>query len=375
MAKALDCGTANILAAWEEKGEVVFKQERNAFIVMENESFYETLLENNSANYIKRNDQLYVIGEQALHMAPLAKVKARRPMAKGLLNKEESEALAMLKIISTAMVGKPSYEGEMLAITCPANPLDNDQLDNTFHSMMIQSFFTDQGFETKVINEAVSLAYHMRPTIQSEEGEMPVSGISMSFGGGMTNVVVMMRGIPFIQFSIAQGGDTINKQAAEVANISEEKMCIFKEKNLDLSEEMPTDRRLAALSVYYNKLMETVVKTVKQRLAENEDEKIEDPCDIVIGGGTSQAKGFLDKFTKVIEKSGIGVPVKDIRQAEDPIKAIVHGTLVISTLEEKRKQKQKEKEMVEEKKKPDPPKPKTDMKKVVTNDIEDILGE
>ena len=373
MSKALDCGTANILAAWEEKGEVIIKQERNAFIVLENEAFFETLLENNNANYIKRNNQLYVIGEQALHMAPLAKVNARRPMAKGLLNKQESEALAMLKIISTAMIGKPRYDGEILALTCPANPIDNPDMDNTFHSMMIQSFFTELGYEVKVINEAIGLAYNMRPTMDTPDGVLPVSGISISFGGGMTNTAVMMRGLPFIQFSIAQGGDSINKMAAEVANISEEKMCIFKENNLDLSQEMSSDRRLAALSVYYNKLMESVVKMIKERLAKNENEKIDYPCEIVIGGGTAKAKGFLEKFKKIIDRVGIGVPIKGIRLADDPIKSIVHGTLIVATLEEKRKVKQKAEETAKEPvKKPEPP--KTNLNKIETNDLDKILG-
>lgn len=369
MAKALDCGTANILSSWEENGKVIVKQERNAFIVLENESFYETLLQNNNANYIKRGEQLYVIGEQALHMAPLAKVKARRPMSRGMLNKDEPEAMAMLKIISTAMIGKPSYPNEMLAITCPANPTDDESLDNSFHSSMIQSFFTDMGYDVKVINEAVSLAYYMRPTMQTAEGTIPVSGISMSFGGGMTNVAVLLKGIPFLQFSLAQGGDTINRMAAQVANISEEKMCIFKEKNLNLSEEMPSDRKMAALSVYYGKLLDNVAKMLKERLSKNENEKIEDPCDIVIGGGTAQAKGFLDKFKKILNKVDIGVPIKDIKLADDPIKAIVHGTLVVATLEEKRRNKQQQEKEQSKTGKPDAPK--------ITNgqtDLDNILG-
>ena len=121
MAKAIDIGTSFIVGAEIQDGVEVFTRERNAFFSMEAEDFAEEMLNDAGAYYLTRGDQLIVVGEDALKFAMLTgnQTAYRRPMAQGVLNPGEEEAISMLEVLIEGIIGKASFPGEICAAMIP----------------------------------------------------------------------------------------------------------------------------------------------------------------------------------------------------------------------------------------------------------------
>jgi hypothetical protein len=54
------------------------------------------------------------------------------------------------------------------------------------------------------------------------------------------------------------------------------------------------------------------------------------PIPIIISGGTSTAKGFIDLFREVLEKKGKKMPLEitEVRAAAEPFDAVARGLLI-----------------------------------------------
>src|SRR5436190_9954343 len=126
MAKAIDIGTAFIVGAEIKDGREVFTSERDAFFSMPKEDFAEEMLNDAGAYYITRGNQLFVVGEDALKFSMLTgnSQAFRRPMAKGVLNPGEEEAIGMLELLIEGVLGKAAFPGETCAATIPAIACD-----------------------------------------------------------------------------------------------------------------------------------------------------------------------------------------------------------------------------------------------------------
>ena len=60
----------------------------------------------------------------------------RRPMARGVLNPGEEEAISMLELLIEGIIGKASFPGEACAATVPAAASDREDGDTTFHKVV-----------------------------------------------------------------------------------------------------------------------------------------------------------------------------------------------------------------------------------------------
>ena len=56
--------------------------------------------------------------------------------------------------------------------------------------------------------------------------------------------------------------------------------------------------------------------------------KFKNPLPVVIAGGTSRPKGFVDLFKKKLDENGFPLPVKEVRHANDPLHAVARGCLI-----------------------------------------------
>ena len=148
MAKALDIGTCFLVSAERQEGKTVFTKQRDAFFAMPNEDFAEEMLAKAEAFYLVKGNSVYVVGEDALKFSMVTgnQKDYRRPMAKGVLNPGEEEAISMMEVLLEAVVGKPSYPGEVICATMPANPIDAE-FDVTFHRMVLERFLKKLGYD------------------------------------------------------------------------------------------------------------------------------------------------------------------------------------------------------------------------------------
>ena len=191
----VDVGTSNIVVARQkEDGTFVNRFHRDMLYPLEISDESTDLLDRGDYLYVKVNNKYYIVGEDALKLVnAIGKGEVVRPMKDGILNPSLKESSELLFYIIKAVVGDPIVEGETLRFSLPANPVDRD-LDNVFHKMILNGFFNKMGYDAKPVNEAMCIGYDCNPIMQGDDGNVNLSGIPISFGGGMVNVALMFKG-------------------------------------------------------------------------------------------------------------------------------------------------------------------------------------
>ena len=118
MAKAVDIGTSFVVGAQLKDGKEVFTIERDAFFSMEREDFAEEMLDDAGAKYLLRGKEIFVVGEDALKYCMITgkQDNYRRPMARGVLNPGEEEAIPLIEMLIEAIVGKDYYIDQLAVV-------------------------------------------------------------------------------------------------------------------------------------------------------------------------------------------------------------------------------------------------------------------
>jgi actin-like ATPase involved in cell morphogenesis len=180
MAKGLDVGTMNILSGQQDGSETVFVQQRNSFVKIEYSDMAEQMLSRSDVLHIRKDEKVYVVGDDALGFANIFNKETRRPMQHGIFSSNEQSAIPMIKLITEQVVGEPAQRNERLFFSSPADPIDSE-LSTLYHEKTVESFLEDMGYDVEPINEGMAVIY-------SELADNNFTGLGISFGAGMTNV-------------------------------------------------------------------------------------------------------------------------------------------------------------------------------------------
>ena len=327
--KGVDIGTMFVKCAYKEGDEIVFKSQRNAFFDVEHTDFTKKILNNSKVKYIIKEDNLYVVGDEALEFANMFNKETRRPLSKGVISPTEKEALPMIELLIKSVVGEPAYKGEIVYFSVPGEPLDAD-FNVLYHIKMVEGFLKTLGYAPKAINEAHAI-------ILSELAEEDFTGIGLSFGGGMVNVCLSFMSVPIFKFSVAKSGDWIDQQVAMAVDETASRVSSIKESSLDLSKEGDLSKIESALSIYYNHLIEYVIENIKQEFAKAKRlPKIAKPISIILSGGTSLPTGFSNRFRQILGRLKLPIPVGSVRMASQPLRSVAKGALVAASADESR---------------------------------------
>ena len=325
MAKGLDVGTMNILSARQEGAETVFVQQRNSFVEIEYSDMADQMLSRSDVLHIRKDDKVYFVGDDALNFANIFNKETRRPMKAGILSSDEQSAIPMMKLIIEQVVGEPDYPGERLYFSSPADPIDTD-LSTLYHQKTIESFLNDVGYDAEPINEGMSVIY-------SELADNSFTGLGISFGAGMTNVCLAYYAVPVMKFSVARGGDWVDEQAAQATGTPVDKVTSIKEDGFELDFQTDVGGVEGALSIYYENLLEYVIKRI---VNEVDEEDIEEGLDVpvVVTGGTASPNGFEKLFEDHLEDSSLPFSVSGVSHAEEPLYSVARGALVAARSDE-----------------------------------------
>ena len=345
MSRGFDVGTGFLVSARQEADQIKYIKQRDAFFGLEPTSETIGVLESLKVPYIKRKNQLIIVGEDALKFANIFKKEARRPLHKGVLSKLDLEAFGMLQTVIGNMLGKAVKENELVRYTIPAAPID-EEFDVEYHKQQISNILNSLGYLGEPINEA-------RCILLSELSDKMFSGLSLSFGAGTTNVCLAQYGIdnPRLQFSIARGGDWIDKKSSEVyAGLTATRVQNIKERGLDLlspngnlsSDELESTELLEyyareGISVYYKSLIDNVLRAIKFKFEKEELPEFSEPITMVVAGGTSMPKGFMDLLKTYVQSVNIGLRIGEIRHAKDPLYTVAKGALIAAQLDESKR--------------------------------------
>ncbi|MFA7219228.1 MAG: hypothetical protein WC119_01830 [Synergistaceae bacterium] len=324
----VDIGTSNIVVARRTKdGTFVNRFHRNMLYPLDISEEAMDLLEKSSYLYVKVGEKYFVVGEDALTLVnAIGKGEVVRPMKDGILNPSLQESSDLLFYIVKAVVGDPIVEGESLRFSVPADPVDSG-INNKFHEMILKNFFDRMGYDAKPVNEAMCIAYDCNPVMKEDEGDVPLSGITCSTGGGMWNLALCYKGLSIVEFSCTKSGDYLDEQVATMTGAKKSKVIKIKEKILDLENVDLSDRIQAALSVYYDEMVERMVHHIGTQFKDiNSD--MDGEIEIVVAGGTSMAPGFCNRLEKAIKTSELPFKVYRIRHSDTPFYSVSQGACI-----------------------------------------------
>jgi actin-like ATPase involved in cell morphogenesis len=319
--KGLDCGTGNFLAA-DNNG---VNLQRNAFLTLDSETTNVKQLKLMHVPFIQAGKRLHIVGKKAYEYAQIFNNKElRRPMASGLLNPTEQDAFPILKEIIRELLGQGSG---VVVYSVPGKPIDKEQ-NIEYHEDVLKTIIHSLGYEAKSINEAVALAY-----VGLADDEL--TGISISLGAGMCNVAIMYAGMAVLTFSTSKAGDWIDENVARDTGTSRAKAQYIKEDggySLIGNEERTSEQQ--AIKTYYEALIRYLLANIAKQFESTDVPNFPKPVPIVLGGGTSMVKGFLEVFKEQFKQKEFPINISDIRIVKEPLTAVARGCLIEAQLED-----------------------------------------
>ncbi|MDD5649598.1 MAG: hypothetical protein PHF86_04160 [Candidatus Nanoarchaeia archaeon] len=319
----LDCGTGFAVSSFYSDNGIIFKSQRNAFLDLENNAISKNMLTKLGASFAESSDKrnLYVLGDEALHVANFFSKESRRPFSKGVLSSRETEALSIIKIILKNLVGDPIEENEKLYFSIPADPIDSD-FNNVYHGNVLMSFLKSFGYNAEPLNEAFAIVW-------SELEEEQFTGLALSFGAGSINLALSLYGVSDkkYQFCLARSGDWIDQNAAQAVGVKSSRITMLKEAGVDLLN--PKNREETAIKIYYENLINYTCDAIEKKFASMTDiPNFPESISVVVSGGTSKAVNFDKLFEQEIKTKKLPFSIKQVKKASDPLNAVAKGCLL-----------------------------------------------
>tara|TARA_Y100000310_G_C20655988_1_gene801987 strand:+ start:452 stop:1465 length:1014 start_codon:yes stop_codon:yes gene_type:complete len=328
MAVGLDCGTSFYIAAKED----FIKKQRNAFLTVDGDAEQaKRMLKRQKIPFVEKAGKVHIVGQHAFNYAQIFSTSIlRRPMKSGLLNPTERDSLPILNAIIGELIGT-SKENETCVYCIPAKPIDQER-ETTYHEDVLHTIIEGYGYTTKKIEEAVALAYE--GLVDNE-----LTGIAISMGAGMCNISVMYQGMSAISFSVARGGDWVDNNVSVDTGVPIAKVTQIKETSnqLDLTKGVTQDiygegseeyNVMHAIRSYYGALINYLLTNLKVQFEGTANvPQFPDDVPIIIGGGTSLVKGFLEVFNEQFDQETFPINVSEIKIISDAHAAIARGCL------------------------------------------------
>ena len=328
MAKGLDCGTSFYIAATEDR----IKKQRNAFLTVDGEvNQVKRMLKRQRIPFVEKAGKIHIVGQHAFNYAQIfSTAELKRPMKSGLLNPTEKDSLPVLNAIIGELLGD-AKDGETCVYCVPSKPIDV-QREVSYHEDVLRTIIEQYGYSVKKIEEAVAIGYEGLVDTQ-------LTGVAISMGAGMCNIAVMYQGMTALSFSVSRGGDWVDENVSMDTGVSKAKVTNIKESSstLDLSaatyqniyeEETDEANVLIAIRSYYGALINYLLTNLKVHFEGVENvPNFPEAVPIVIGGGTSLVKGFLDVFNEQFDQDEFPIPISEIVHIEDAHTAVARGCL------------------------------------------------
>jgi hypothetical protein len=328
MGKGLDVGTSYIVLSQDSSNGVVYKDFRDAFYIIKPTTPVATkMIEKGLSGkvFIKDSDGSFIIlGKDAIEKAIERNDNAKRPMSKGVVSAKEKDAKRVLAFILKEVAGKASEQNEKLVFCVPAQPVDqeDEDFDVGYHEDVVKAILGECGYDARAINEAEALCY-------AELGDEDYTGIAVSCGAGMTNVCVMLNGEPTVVFSTTKSGDWVDRMSAVATGEKDSVVQAEKEGGGFVIGEHNDNPVLSAVSSYYERLIDYTTKQLTAALSDHKSlPKFKNPLTVVVAGGTSQAKGYIENFTKKLSENNFPLSIKVVKHASDPLHAVSKGCLI-----------------------------------------------
>ena len=333
MGVGLDVGTGWLCSAgYTTPTKIETIPLRDCFYSIDQEMFSKSMFNMGNLKYVEHGGMVHIVGEDALTLAKIQNGSSQRPLAKGVINPSERSAAPILReMIRSCVDPYKKKDNEKCVFSIPA-PLigGGDGFNVEYHSLSLSSLINSLGFDPVPLNEAYAVI------IQSLEKADDVTGLGFSFGAGLVNVSFVYKGMSLFEFSINKSGDFIDQQSAAACGTAESIINHIKEKDLDLNkleyEVSPEERALIFTHMH---VIKNTIQTVVKTFASSENANIIEPIPIIISGGTTLPKGFLDMFESELQATTLPFEYTKIIPVKDRLTSVAKGCLIYANSLEK----------------------------------------
>lgn len=335
--RGLDVGTGFLAATRAtESGEVVSKSIRDCFLEIRpaNKVVANTMkksLIKSGISFFEDANSIIVLGQDSLQQSIERQVVLQRPMSKGVISPTETKALPIFKALLKELLGPPLVPNEKILFTVPAAPVDGS-FDVVYHTAVIESILKDLGYSGTAINEAHALSF-------AELEDYDYTGVSISCGSGMCNIAATNVADLLLKFSISKGGDYVDYGTATSLGfdpkgsnnaITPNLVTYVKEAGVNILNPDKNDKIQIGIAAHYRSLINYLVSTLVSEFKRSGSKPFLSPVPIIVAGGTSLAKGFIEVFKQELDKVKAELPfeVSKVVHASNPLGAIAQGCLI-----------------------------------------------
>ena len=179
--RGLDVGTSRIVLAKPNGERPTYNAQLNAFISLPYSKMTEAMLNDEGIYHRVDSKEILAFGNRVDEFANMLGGDTRRPMQTGLLNAGEPKSKAMMALALEEMCGK-ARKNAKICFSVPSAPPESDS-ELIFHEHVIKEVLEGLGYRAEAVNEGMAIIY-------AELAENDLTGIGMSFGGGLCNVSV-----------------------------------------------------------------------------------------------------------------------------------------------------------------------------------------
>jgi len=315
----LDVGTSRIVVARMAGKKYEYEAQLNAFFALPHSRLTESLLQRENVFHEVIRGEIVVSGNDAERLAEVFHAETRRPMKEGILNAQEPHAVDVVRRVITKLVGKAA-EGQKVIFSVPAPTSGNDG-GIRHHQESIRQILTELGYEAIPIEEGLAVVF-------GELSAANFSGIGISCGSGLCNVCLAVLSVPVISFSVSRAGDFIDSQAALVTGDMATHMRVQKEQGFRLHG-MNGDRVNNALAVYYDDVIENLVKSLKESISSTQKlPRMTQAIPLVLAGGTAMPEGFQERFKTALLAHELPIKLSEVRVSSEPLNSTARGALM-----------------------------------------------
>jgi actin-like ATPase involved in cell morphogenesis len=316
----LDVGTSRIVAARATGKKYTYDAQLNAFFVLPWSRMAESMLQRQNQLYQVNGDAIVVSGDDAEKLAEIFHAETRRPMKEGILNPHEPHALDVVQSLIAKLLGKAGAPRQKVFFSIPA-PVAGAESGIRHHKESIRRILTELGYEATPVEEGLAVVF-------GEMNESNFSGIGISCGSGLCNVCLAILSVPVLSFSIPKAGDFIDSQSAVVTGDVATRLRVMKEQGFRLNG-MNGSRVNNALTVYYDEVIENLVKNLKESISlAPKLPKITQAIPLVLAGGTVIPEGFFERFQAALQANELPVKLSEVRVSAEPLNSTARGLLM-----------------------------------------------
>jgi len=328
--KGLDVGTNTLVSSYMDgNGSPVFNMQRDAFFRITpkskvNSNSIKMSLDKRKADYIIDSDDTYiVVGDDALDLAIERRGVTERPLTNGVISPKNRKSLPILKIIIKNILGN-AIPGSKVVYSVPGQPVDKE-FNIIYHQEILGMYLKDLGYIPSAINETFAIAI-------SELLDDGLTGLAISFGAGMANVLVIHEGEEVITFALTRSGDYIDNSVATALDMSPSIVLQEKESGTNLYN--PQGEIQDAVVVYYNNVIKYTLDNIAYELNKKSKQLpvFKDGITMVVAGGLTLADGFVRKVEENLSKMDFPVKINKVKRAADPTTTVSHGCLLAANL-------------------------------------------